>query len=98
PTRSSLFPYTTLFRSRPLLQLLEMRMRLLCPDASSRRAEPASQLCVHLPTVCHSAWRRHALLRYSIAIVSALVLPRLLGRSEWLDRKSTRLNSSHVSI
>src|SRR4051812_49781672 len=54
PPRSTLFPYTTLFRSR---------MRRLPPDAAER------------------AW-----------------LQNVIGAMASEDRKSTRLNSSHMSI
>src|SRR5204862_8071818 len=56
PPRSTLFPYTTLFRSRRTLQ--NHRRRSYVPTSSARRGVPAA--------------RR--------------------------DRKSTRLNSSHVEI
>src|SRR4051812_49559046 len=75
PPRSTLFPYTTLFRSRPKL----FRTVL----ANLRDPEPVEQ------------WRQRG--------------PLLSGhprhRLDWLggtqvreDRKSTRLNSSHMSI
>src|SRR5690349_23969442 len=57
PPRSTLFPYTTLFRSHQL-----------------RRISPQDP-----------------------ALASAFRLARAL-RGLWLDRKSTRLNSSHVEI
>src|SRR5438067_5764964 len=63
PPRSTLFPYTTLFRSR----------------AVSRRARPAAHWPCP-PAACLPERR-----------------DRTAGRST-RDRKSTRLNSSHVSI
>src|SRR5437660_6534348 len=60
PPSSTLFPYTTLFRSHP-------------PAASS---EP-----VFIPT--NPSWPSN---------------PFVLVTSPWTDRKSTRLNSSHVAI
>src|SRR5256885_9903964 len=66
PPRSTLFPYTTLFRS------LEQRC-YTAKDQGKRRAR--------------KAWRH----------ISLLVLDRECPR--WtLDRKSTRLNSSHLVI
>src|SRR5438874_3299881 len=62
PPRSTLFPYTTLFRSRPVARLRADRGVLLL---RSRR-------------------RLHC------------ILP--LDRNAQRDRKSTRLNSSHVEI
>src|SRR5438874_9999805 len=64
PPRSTLFPYTTLFRSLPQLR--------------RRAGEHRKRTVVH----------RHDLLR-------AKQLARL---RRLLDRKSTRLNSSHVEI
>src|SRR5439155_19788248 len=78
PPRSTLFPYTTLFRSGSLMA------RRVCAIAS------LAVVCVlALPLVAqtpaadlveHGHWKR----------LKALIEPR--------DRKSTRLNSSHVAI
>src|SRR5258705_4803633 len=66
PPRSTLFPYTTLFRSRPTRT-----------SASTRRAP----------------WRSWPPTRYALPAT----ISRALG--EWTqDRKSTRLNSSHLGI
>src|SRR5437660_4322221 len=62
PPRSTLFPYTTLFRSSPA--------PLSGRDASNRAADHAT---IGSSRACQS-WR------------------------DLLDRKSTRLNSSHVAI
>src|SRR5262245_65368312 len=59
PPRSTLFPYTTLFRSLPVAEL----------DA-----------------LIHEALE-----------LAAVVIPQR-GRGEFQDRKSTRLNSSHLGI
>src|SRR5437899_8945351 len=73
PPRSTLFPYTTLFRSQA------QPARLAAPRGGAR-GERAS--------------RSHA--RYSAAGSSAQRHP---GRDESAqDRKSTRLNSSHLGI
>src|SRR5438874_6820544 len=69
PPRSTLFPYTTLFRSH---------FSPPCPRPQSARDRP----CPQAPGRGISARRRHARSRAEI--------PR--------DRKSTRLNSSHVEI
>src|SRR5690349_23478074 len=76
PPRSTLFPYTTLFRSKELFALLEVTKK-------SERAQDIKR--VAQPTVA--------------------VVPRPTGtrrfrnrRRQRRDRKSTRLNSSHVEI
>src|SRR2546426_5382386 len=72
PPRSTLFPYTTLFRSTALLLGLLLR--------SSAGYQVVLQF-----VVC----------------VSALVVVAQAGRAGkylWADRKSTRLNSSHLVI
>src|SRR5256885_5032651 len=66
PPRSTLFPYTTLFRSR-----LPARVRLAGRDPRGQRAQPAARL---------------------------LHRPRDLRGDDRADRKSTRLNSSHLVI
>src|SRR6267378_5789996 len=62
PPRSTLFPYTTLFRSRS-------RIRAALPDSGGRRPHEGG-----------------------------LPLPRAALLRAARDRKSTRLNSSHVEI
>src|SRR5690349_22203629 len=68
PPRSTLFPYTTLFRS----------------DPSDRSFAPTG--CDEFLRLSHGS--------YSLVQSDGL---RLLGRVR-IDRKSTRLNSSHVEI
>src|SRR5699024_12670308 len=68
PPISTLFPYTTLFRS--LSYYHNVSQRPLFPDLPTRSYRPSKKSCYsHLP-----------------------------GYPESSDRKSTRLNSSHVSI
>src|SRR5207249_8352522 len=78
PPTSSLFPYTTLFRSEPVCLSHPRKER-----PAQRRAHP------HRPIdVCRDPRRRPRPLR----VFGFWVL-------QWRpDRKSTRLNSSHVSI
>src|SRR2546426_8215889 len=64
PPRSTLFPYTTLFRSR-------------VARATVRIAVDPVRSAVRLPVACHAGER--------------FVAPKI-------DRKSTRLNSSHLVI
>src|SRR3712207_8041482 len=70
PPRSTLFPYTTLFRS-----LLRQRT-VVAPDGDAPQGELADH---HLRAAQPAlAWRS--------------------GRPRLIDRKSTRLNSSHANI
>src|SRR5690606_41471828 len=78
PPRSTLFPYTTLFRSQRLdvVDLLVVLER----DAELRRARLQDP--------------EQALAREAAEAVAAAPHPR----AAVVDRKSTRLNSSHVKI
>src|SRR3712207_8675785 len=79
PPRSTLFPYTTLFRSVAVLVAV-----LLAVDR---------QLVVVGPVGAgRPAGRVQALAQIEVLLVAAL------ARSVVLDRKSTRLNSSHANI
>src|SRR2546430_4360271 len=73
PPRSTLFPYTTLFRSPP-----------------NPRAESLEAAYAGFTRPAAAALTRHRVKR--VVGVSAL------GRGTPLDRKSTRLNSSHSQI
>src|SRR5690348_17646117 len=76
PPRSTLFPYTTLFRSAKASRLSRTFRRLFRRDAETSTLDArATQSAEH----------------------QAQVLFRVWSRIE-LDRKSTRLNSSHPSI
>src|SRR3712207_7707584 len=83
PPRSTLFPYTTLFRSQ-----LEVR----------NRAQDSPRLCRDLLSVAQVTRfmvRHRALgLRAARSLDSNLRQPFV----DVLDRKSTRLNSSHANI
>src|SRR5256885_12033943 len=65
PPRSTLFPYTTLFRSRRRRKAAEMQIRVFVRGGSRNS-----------PTTINE-W---------------------IGQRQWTDRKSTRLNSSHLVI
>src|SRR5258707_10276668 len=73
PPRSTLFPYTTLFRSR---------------NESARRYLPAA-VAQSGPADVHAAAHRGA---------DQIRGQRLPRHQDHLDRKSTRLNSSHANI
>src|SRR2546427_5217129 len=86
PPRSTLFPYTTLFRSRDIASALVAIGRLLVPGG----------------LFIFDFWNGNAVLDgYSPVRVKDVRVGerRLLRTSETrLDRKSTRLNSSHSQI
>src|SRR5256885_10747642 len=73
PPRSTLFPYTTLFRSL-------------------RHIQPVIELTVNHQRRCLEIRREQ--LRRPLAVQLAVGV----GRATELDRKSTRLNSSHLVI
>src|SRR5260221_2082907 len=75
PPRSTLFPYTTLFRSGPILKVEEQRAPL------GRPADATDEVLLHLHQV-HPATRGADNPEFDV----------------WIDRKSTRLNSSHTVI
>src|SRR3989440_7559660 len=81
PPRSTLFPYTTLFRSQ--LLVVRQRLRLF------RRLDDEAVL-----RICHCRFRLRVVTVAEDDHLVALVL-QLHGD---LDRKSTRLNSSHDQI
>src|SRR3712207_7717985 len=81
PPRSTLFPYTTLFRSALVAQ---RRIELVTStgDRISRRTLGGSIKWEEIAGICRTA-------------VIHLGAEEL---TEWADRKSTRLNSSHANI
>src|SRR5690606_42103184 len=79
PTRSTLFPYTTLFRSA--------QCERLQPAVLDRRGVPGE----------HGAQRLAAPGPHA-ASAAPPHLPPGADRADRADRKSTRLNSSHVKI
>src|SRR3712207_7729975 len=83
PPRSTLFPYTTLFRSRQ-----RARLRPLGGDRHARRGGGA-----RLP----ARRRRRVRLRQRLDALHRRRRVRH-GRRDRQDRKSTRLNSSHANI
>src|SRR3712207_7846230 len=82
PPRSTLFPYTTLFRSRHLLVRHDARPAQLTAPARARGGLPRAQ-----------AGARGGGDRRLGAGPAGLLL-----RAHGGDRKSTRLNSSHANI
>src|SRR5690606_41212181 len=86
PPTSTPFPSTTLFRSRDAgLEALTTRQ--------CRRIERAATW--FLARSPRAAATRH--IRFDLVVVAPLRLPIHIANA-WTDRKSTRLNSSHVKI
>src|SRR2546430_3373633 len=85
PPRSTLFPYTTLFRSRDF-----QKVRSIVIMKAQRRLRQASRRPIHRRKVSpHSV--QHAIDRLAIDGGGDALAARQ-------DRKSTRLNSSHSQI
>src|SRR5258705_6422319 len=82
PPRSTLFPYTTLFRSHPGGNTARGADRGISPDAAARRAD------LHARHAGRSGAARSDVASRQAARTA--VFP--------VDRKSTRLNSSHLGI
>src|SRR5258708_26493308 len=81
PPRSTLFPYTTLFRS---VVLASLNGRTRCPCHAAQCAPPTS-FELHVVSVPNPQQS-----------LSTCLIPRYATRQ--IDRKSTRLNSSHQII
>src|SRR3712207_9466804 len=94
PPRSTLFPYTTLFRS--WLQLVSDRLRSFRRRCVRRRLRGEEDLRRYGRAVD----RRGFLLTLAagLAGVAGVRGASELGADEAVDRKSTRLNSSHANI
>src|SRR2546429_7903301 len=94
PPRSTLFPYTTLFRSR----LIEEFARIQNPGQQQRGvngrkfAFPGPPAGVHLEEVIEPTPASDS----AVGVGSLRLFPKSGERSQ--DRKSTRLNSSHGYI
>src|SRR2546430_9016511 len=86
PPRSTLFPYTTLFRSRPSLVRLRVGTAFRAPGGASL-AHP----------LCRAAFRLDCR-RDECATGRGLAALALQEFMTPRDRKSTRLNSSHSQI
>src|SRR5699024_11874026 len=88
PLRSTLFPYTTLFRSESIALAKAKGKYVQQPKLGSKELEQAQAMIdMGIPKTQVAATLE----------VSRQTLYNALQR-EFSDRKSTRLNSSHVSI
>src|SRR3712207_8592419 len=83
PPRSTLFPYTTLFRSRG-------RLVMTNKDFATHPFVPAERLDVVSASGSRS-WTPAEAVAYGMAGIAA-------DFRDAVDRKSTRLNSSHANI
>src|SRR5260221_2956794 len=81
PPRSTLFPYTTLFRSQLLVLFLHQHRPLQIRARFIRKP-------IRYPNAQAAQTERHSMIMVEISII----------RIHALDRKSTRLNSSHTVI
>src|SRR3712207_8647578 len=86
PPRSTLFPYTTLFRSL-LVRALQDDPGL---DKISGYAEDSGE----------GRWTVEQAIAHAVPMpaIAASLFARFASRQEDSDRKSTRLNSSHANI
>src|SRR5256885_10738068 len=89
PPRSTLFPYPTLFRSKPELALLDEPFGELDPEGISEMEKLIAELAAAGTTL--------VLATHLVDQGKALTQQRL-HLQEGRDRKSTRLNSSHLVI
>src|SRR3712207_7043322 len=92
PPRSTLFPYTTLFRS--LMAILWMGAQALVPAIIGRAVDAG---LTHRDQRALLIWGA-VLLAVGLVQAAAGVGRHRFAVYNWLDRKSTRLNSSHANI
>src|SRR5947207_8042399 len=76
PPRSTLFPYTTLFRSASMMANKELAKRMICGKTGTVNDFTDAWFIGYTPTFTTGVWIGYP----------------------GLDRKSTRLNSSHTVI
>src|SRR3712207_9372783 len=94
PPRSTLFPYTTLFRSRRGAGGMTVRIGVVVFPGSNCDRDTVHALR-NAGAEPVELWHEQA----SLDGVAAVVLPGGFAYGDYLrDRKSTRLNSSHANI
>src|SRR5437763_13494915 len=84
PPRSTLFPYTTLFRSHQVNNLVRKSVQRSCTDAHIAGPLATTEFIWPNPMTQNASLHR-------------LTMKGGILR-HWVDRKSTRLNSSHRCI
>src|SRR3712207_8066449 len=84
PPRSTLFPYTTLFRS----VTTSYSMYLIAYDFQINK-----DICLHKVSILQSGRTMTTKVLFSCFLLISVVL-----HAQTKDRKSTRLNSSHANI
>src|SRR3712207_7954832 len=82
PPRSTLFPYTTLFRS----DMLGLLIVVLVTSAAVQDSDGAQEVLIDAKAKTGRLTKVYADQGYKAWLVA------------WIDRKSTRLNSSHANI
>src|SRR3712207_9038768 len=94
PPRSTLFPYTTLFRS------LQMRVAACRKSRSSQQSADTSSALSAAGVVKQRPYPERGTRNSELSGAKrrSPVAQQRLGLFEGLDRKSTRLNSSHAHI
>src|SRR3712207_9433840 len=94
PPRSTLFPYTTLFRSHA------QQRAVRCVQRREQAVEgmPAVRLGLGGGAVARPGGDPVHHLAVLVVAEESQGPPRLAGVQQVLDRKSTRLNSSHANI
>src|SRR2546430_12952330 len=92
PPRSTIFPYTTLFRSPPSLRDIA--------EVAGVSVNTVSRALTGKPDVSAETRARVQALAQELGYMPNLLARSLLRGRSWLvgDRKSTRLNSSHSQI
>src|SRR5438034_7023705 len=98
PPRSTLFPYTTLFRSRPLLLLFRRGEQHVVEDQpvarrvrELRSEEHTSELQSHSDLVCRLLLEKKKTHNYRTARHSALTGTRSVLRLEYVPRRHRRV-------
>src|SRR3712207_7850193 len=86
PPRSTLFPYTTLFRSAPVDLPCDRHHEGGAATGATPRPAAAPMAEGEMDVVL------------ALVVLAVLGLLVLVGASVRVDRKSTRLNSSHANI
>src|SRR3712207_8511553 len=93
PPRSTLFPYTTLFRSAPDLPAQLFALNKFLP---SRQTLPGGVFLTHAHIGHYTGLMYFGREAAGAKSVPVYAMPRMLNFLG--DRKSTRLNSSHANI